>query len=91
MGVDRPQWVDLAACAGLSPAMFFSSGDGTPGDGLSMGDSMAAQLVCGECPVREECLVWAMERNEKHGVWGGLTAEERAKERRRRRRRLASA
>lgn len=31
----------------------------------------AAKLVCGRCPVRQECLQGAIERQEPHGVWGG--------------------
>lgn len=31
--------------------------------------------VCAGCPVRPECLAYAMNREERHGVWGGLTVE----------------
>lgn len=30
-----------------------------------------AKLICGPCPVREECLSGALARREPHGVWGG--------------------
>ena len=32
-----------------------------------------------ECPLKELCLVFAMANNERYGVWGGMTSEERAK------------
>ncbi len=34
-------------------------------------DVELAKLVCGPCPVREECLAGALARREPHGVWGG--------------------
>lgn len=37
------------------------------------------------CPVREECLEWAMKTGEVHGVWGGKSKEERRRLRKQRR------
>jgi WhiB family transcriptional regulator, redox-sensing transcriptional regulator len=37
----------------------------------------AAQAVCVTCPVRDECLAYAMEWEEPDGVWGGLTPSQR--------------
>ncbi|WP_106241184.1 WhiB family transcriptional regulator [Allonocardiopsis opalescens] len=34
-------------------------------------DVEAAKAICGDCPVREECLTAARERREPWGVWGG--------------------
>lgn len=36
------------------------------------------------CPFREECLEAALDRNERHGVWGGMSEPDRQRERRRR-------
>lgn len=36
------------------------------------------------CPLLELCLKFAMENNERYGVWGGLTPDERAKLRKQR-------
>lgn len=36
-----------------------------------------AKKFCGECPVRQQCLEYALKVNEQYGVWGGLTAKER--------------
>ena len=36
-----------------------------------------AKAVCGECPVRGECLDWALTTREPHGVWGGYAESER--------------
>jgi len=48
-------------------------------------------VVCASCPVRAECLNYAVSRPEKYGTWGGLNEEERASERRRRMRRANAA
>lgn len=61
--------VDLqsAACHGESSEIFFSSG---------LEDE--AKMVCRQCAVRWECLVYALETRQKNGVWGGLTPTERS-------------
>lgn len=41
-----------------------------------------AKSICRGCPVREKCLSWAIDHGEMDGVWGGLSAKERAKLRR---------
>lgn len=38
-----------------------------------------AKKYCEECPVRAECLAFALANNEEHGIWGGLTVRERQK------------
>lgn len=40
-------------------------------------DSQEAKKVCGECPVSEECLDYALHVNDGFGIYGGLTATER--------------
>lgn len=37
-----------------------------------------AKELCKGCPVLEKCLTAALENDEQFGVWGGLTAQERA-------------
>lgn len=39
--------------------------------------SAAAKAVCRSCPVREPCLLDALERNLQDGVFGGLSTYER--------------
>lgn len=36
-----------------------------------------AKFICAQCPIKQECLDYAMAAQEEYGVWGGLTAEER--------------
>lgn len=76
----RDDWRDLAECKGMDPDFFF------PDRGESLRDVKA---VCAGCPVRRECLDYALDNNEKVGVWGGLS--ERARRQIRRDRRLRGA
>ncbi|MFF7474251.1 WhiB family transcriptional regulator [Streptomyces sp. NPDC008092] len=36
-----------------------------------------ARAVCNGCPVRTECLAYALDHRIEHGVWGGMTERER--------------
>ncbi|MGY3333938.1 WhiB family redox-sensing transcriptional regulator [Streptomyces filamentosus] len=36
-----------------------------------------AKALCGGCPVRVECLAYALDERVQHGVWGGMTERER--------------
>jgi WhiB family redox-sensing transcriptional regulator len=36
-----------------------------------------AKAICMRCPVRVECLEWALAVREPHGVWGGHSESER--------------
>jgi WhiB family redox-sensing transcriptional regulator len=77
----RPQdWSADALCAQTDPEAFF------PEKGGSIKD---AKQVCNggtgrePCPVRDECLTAALDRDERHGVWGGKSERERRALRRR--------
>lgn len=71
---DDRWWVPLGACRGLDPDLFFPEiGAARPVEALS---------TCAVCEVREACLEWAMVHNERSGVWGGKTTDERRKHRR---------
>lgn len=66
--IGRPAWMADGNCVGLDPERFF------PGRGAS---TRPARAVCHGCPVREECLEFAMATGEKEGVWGGRSERER--------------
>jgi len=61
-------WKRLALCAQTDPEAFF------PEKGSS---NAAAKRVCMACEVRVECLEWALDQGEPHGVWGGMSERER--------------
>jgi WhiB family redox-sensing transcriptional regulator len=63
----------LAACQSIDPELFFP----VSASGKSLEQVTAAKAVCAACPVRQECLAFAFRTGQVHGIWGGLTAEER--------------
>jgi WhiB family transcriptional regulator, redox-sensing transcriptional regulator len=70
-------WISQARCAGADLEVFF------PPRGSGKAD--AAKAICATCPVRRECLRYALKAPEDDGVWGGLDQAEREEIRRRRR------
>ena len=82
-------WQDRALCGGMDASLFFGP-DGEPRPEREAREAKA-KAVCASCPVRAQCLDYALWKPVKHGIWGGLNEEERARERRRRTRRQAAA
>ena len=39
--------------------------------------SNEAIAICNECPVKIDCLEYAINTNQDSGIWGGTTEEER--------------
>ncbi|WP_281254983.1 WhiB family transcriptional regulator [Georgenia soli] len=79
VGTDGPDegalaWQDRALCAQTDPEAFF------PEKG---GSTREAKRVCTSCEVRSECLEYALENDERFGIWGGLSERERRKLKRR--------
>jgi len=67
MDEDRP-WAAKAECRGEDPTKFFPGTDDDPSVALA---------ICARCPVRQECLDYAMEARERYGIWGGTTERQR--------------
>jgi WhiB family transcriptional regulator, redox-sensing transcriptional regulator len=67
-------WQERALCAQTDPEAFF------PEKG---GSTREAKRVCTGCDVRAECLEYALEHDERFGIWGGLSERERRKLKRR--------
>ena len=66
----RP-WLDQAVCTGMAPE------DGTkephpfyPGKGH--GATREAMIICRICPVRLDCLQFAIDTGDRHGILGGI-------------------
>jgi len=68
-------WEELAACAGMDTEMFFP-GDGNRRKTKERERMRKARAVCAGCPVKPECLEFAI-RTRSTGIWGGLTEKER--------------
>ena|GEM_PF-151441 len=70
------EWQRLAACKGPFAELFFP-----PSLPERKEDKIAreasAKSICTDCSVRTECLDYALQIQEPHGIWGGLNEVER--------------
>lgn len=72
---DNPlSWQTDSLCAQTDPEAFFPEKGGSTRD---------AKKICSSCEVRTQCLEYALENDERFGIWGGLSERERRKLRKR--------
>lgn len=60
-------WMDDASCAQIAPDDWF------PEKGEL---SKEVRRICAACPVRLQCLEYALRNEEQFGIWGGHSAVE---------------
>ena len=75
------EWMRYGKCREVTPATFF------PSDGVGVD---IARRLCGECPVKEPCLEYALIERIDYGIWGGASERERRRILRRRRQEAAA-
>ncbi|WP_345377484.1 WhiB family transcriptional regulator [Frondihabitans cladoniiphilus] len=80
-GVRRPTeedsqlaWQADSLCAQTDPEAFFPEKGGSTRD---------AKKICASCDVKAQCLDYALQNDERFGIWGGLSERERRKLRKR--------
>jgi len=66
-------WWLLAECRSADPDLFFPISSAGP----SVAQADAAKVVCARCVIKSDCLSFALRTGQAHGIWGGLTEEER--------------
>jgi WhiB family redox-sensing transcriptional regulator len=66
-------WRSSAACRSADPDLFFPISSSGP----STAQVAEAKAICAGCRVRRECLAFALRTHQDHGVWGGLSEQER--------------
>jgi WhiB family redox-sensing transcriptional regulator len=66
--VGAVDWRTRAACLAVDPGLFF------PERGVS---ARKGKSVCRGCPVRVDCLQFALENGMRFGIYGGLSERER--------------
>ncbi|MEU2357687.1 WhiB family transcriptional regulator [Streptomyces misionensis] len=64
---DDGDWSERAVCRTTDPDELFVEGTA----------QNRAKAVCTGCPVRLECLSYALDNGIEHGIWGGMTERER--------------
>lgn len=76
IGPIQEDWIEHGSCVGAPAEVFF------PPRGSN---GVAARKICAGCPVRQECLDYAIENREQWGIWGGMDLDQRLAEARARR------
>lgn len=75
--LEQEPWIEDGACVGESPDLFFPHGAGQV-------DYAPAKAICATCPVRLQCLAYALRLHMDDGIWGGTSPKERRQIRRKR-------
>lgn len=63
----------IPPCMTVGGDLFFNDDDKGQGETRYK----EAKSLCKQCPIQRECLTYALENEELHGVWGGLAPKER--------------
>ena len=68
---DKHDWRDDAACLTADPEIFFAEDDPFA--------VRTARTICGQCKpaTKNACLQTALDNDETHGIFGGLTRRQR--------------
>jgi WhiB family transcriptional regulator, redox-sensing transcriptional regulator len=66
-------WREAGACLAADPDLFFPVAVGS----AAGTETSRALRICQDCPVKRQCLEFAMRTGEANGIWGGTTPEER--------------
>ena len=74
----RYDWREDAECRDHDPELFFPEGTAGP----AQRQAEEAKLVCKPCPVRAQCLGFALRQGLNFGIWGGTNVAERGAMRR---------
>ncbi|WP_405759635.1 WhiB family transcriptional regulator [Streptomyces sp. NBC_00073] len=66
-GDETETWGEGAVCRTADPDELFVEGAA----------QNRAKALCTGCPVRTECLAYALDHRIEHGIWGGMTERDR--------------
>jgi WhiB family redox-sensing transcriptional regulator len=71
---EHPEWMAQGACVDKPQRWFYPHEH----DGPAL--PAKAKQVCAGCPMRQQCLDYAIANAEQHGIWGGMATRERQHE-----------
>ena len=69
-GAAKEYWQEQSLCKEADPEQFFPEKGGA---------TALAKKLCKGCPVKAQCLEFALAHDERFGIWGGLSERERRK------------
>jgi WhiB family redox-sensing transcriptional regulator len=68
--LEGPAWHADAVCRQIGGDEWFPNKGESPRE---------AKKICATCPVSAECLQYALDNDERFGIWGGVTERDRRK------------
>lgn len=68
---DNPDWQKAGACHGKGTDLWF------PPRGTPTAKILEAKRICSDCPIKQQCLDYALWHGDRAGIWGGKTEKER--------------
>ncbi|WP_328304790.1 WhiB family transcriptional regulator [Actinomycetospora sp. NBC_00405] len=69
-------WQTAAACRDADPELFFPPSEDDASTIVAR-HRIAVAPICGACPVATECLRWALDSGQDHGLWAATTPTDR--------------
>ena len=70
----------VVPCQNTDPELWFGDSNQNGYTGNERGFNYSdARKLCNKCPVRQQCLEYALANREEFGMWGGLSPQQRNK------------
>lgn len=81
LGIHLPDWMSNGLCAQADPDAWFPEKGGSTREAKRLCNGRTADdggpTRRPPCPVREQCLRWALDHEERYGIWGGVSERDR--------------
>lgn len=74
--IPSTEWQRRGRCRSVDSQVFFPPHEPEPRLEREAREAQA-KAICAGCVVRADCLSWALQIREPHGVWGGASEGER--------------
>jgi WhiB family transcriptional regulator, redox-sensing transcriptional regulator len=73
---DRANWNALCHQSGENPELWFP--DPNTHNKWTLARTNKAVAICKRCPIQQACRQYAIDTDNRYGIWGGLTEATRA-------------
>lgn len=68
--------VTVPECTEANPDYWFAD-EHDEDEKFGKSEQVIAMTICKRCPIKNQCLQYALEKNISHGIWGGLVPAQR--------------
>lgn len=71
VGLHHLPWMEEALCTTADPEIWYPGTEHDLGRHAIVRNTRTAKSLCWDCPVRRKCYDYAVENDERFGIWGG--------------------